>query len=163
LDEDHWPWELIDVEPLLEEGKAVLHYLGPHQLDVAALRARFRMTCDLDVVLEPVGTDLEDEQGGAPIGVGVPSAACSRSSFRPPEGGTPARSNALAPAGRREAGCGACDCGAGGCATAVAERAVGGAPSAQASPRGCAPTSHGACASCGISGMLAARRRPSCS
>ena len=61
LEEEGWPWDLIDVEPLLEEGVTVLQYLGPHHLDAAALRARFRMTCGLDVVLEPVGAD---ERGG---------------------------------------------------------------------------------------------------
>ena len=57
LEEEGWPWDLIDVEPLLEDGATVIQYLGPHHIDVAAIRARFRMTCDLDVVLEPVGTD----------------------------------------------------------------------------------------------------------
>ena len=57
LEEEGWPWDLIDVEPLLDDGATVIQYLGPHQIDVAAIRARFRMTCDMDVVLEPVGTD----------------------------------------------------------------------------------------------------------
>ena len=38
LDEGNWPWELIDVEPLLDDRTTVLHYLGPHRLDVASLR-----------------------------------------------------------------------------------------------------------------------------
>ena len=62
LREGDWPWELIDVEPMLDDRATVLHYLGPHQLDAATLRARFRMTCDFDVVLEPVGADVEFEQ-----------------------------------------------------------------------------------------------------
>jgi hypothetical protein len=60
LDEEGWPWDLVDVEPLLEEGVTVIQYLGPHHLDAATIRARFRMTCDLDVVLEPVGTDVDE-------------------------------------------------------------------------------------------------------
>jgi hypothetical protein len=63
LREGDWPWELIDVEPMLDDRATVLHYLGPHQLDAATLRARFRMACDFDVVLEPVGTDAELEEG----------------------------------------------------------------------------------------------------
>jgi hypothetical protein len=64
LREGDWPWELIDVEPMLDDDVTVLHYLGPHQLDAATLRARFRMTCDFDVVLEPVGSDAELEEEG---------------------------------------------------------------------------------------------------
>ena len=64
LEEEGWPWDLIDVEPLLDDGATVIQYLGPHHLDVAAIRARFRMTCDLDVVLEPVGTDDDEADRG---------------------------------------------------------------------------------------------------
>ena len=53
-----WPLELIDAEPLLEEGRTVLHYLGPHHLDAAGLVAIFRDRCGLDIVLEPVGLDV---------------------------------------------------------------------------------------------------------
>jgi hypothetical protein len=74
LEEEGWPWDLIDVEPLLEEGVTVLQYLGPHHLDLAALRARFRMTCGLDVVLEPVGAD--DEEAAEPVGGGCGSGGC---------------------------------------------------------------------------------------
>jgi hypothetical protein len=74
LDEEGWPWDLVDIEPLLEDGVTVLQYLGPHQLDVAAIRARFRMTCGLDVVLEPVGTDLEEV--GEADGGGCGSGGC---------------------------------------------------------------------------------------
>ena len=59
LSAEEWPWELIDVEPMLDDRATVLHYLGPHQLDASVLRARFRMTCDFDVILEPVGPDVE--------------------------------------------------------------------------------------------------------
>jgi hypothetical protein len=69
LEDEGWPWDLVDVEPLLEDGVTVIQYLGPHDLDVAAIRARFRMTCDLDVVLEPVGVD-------EPVGGGCGSGGC---------------------------------------------------------------------------------------
>lgn len=55
-----WPLELIDVEPLLDDRRTVLHYLGPHRLDVAGLLSAFRATCDLDVMLEPVGRDVSE-------------------------------------------------------------------------------------------------------
>ncbi len=82
LREGNWPWELVDVEPLLDGRATVLHYLGPHQLDVAPLRARFRVECDLDVVLEPVGNDLESELSAGDahdegIGGGCGSCGCS--------------------------------------------------------------------------------------
>jgi hypothetical protein len=57
-----WPMELIDVEPLLDDRRTVLHYLGPHRLDVSGLLSAFRTTCDLDVMLEPVGRDVPDEE-----------------------------------------------------------------------------------------------------
>lgn len=56
-----WPIELIDVEPLLDDRRTVLHYLGPHRLDVSGVLAAFRAGCDLDVMLEPVGRDIPDE------------------------------------------------------------------------------------------------------
>ena len=31
LEEGNWPWELVDVEPLLDGRATVLQYLGPHQ------------------------------------------------------------------------------------------------------------------------------------
>ena len=56
-----WPLELIDAEPLLDEGRTVLHYLGPHRLDAAGLVAIFRDRCGLDIVLEPVGLDIDED------------------------------------------------------------------------------------------------------
>ena len=41
--EEGWPWELLDVEPLLDGNTTVLHYLGPHQIDATSVRARFRV------------------------------------------------------------------------------------------------------------------------
>jgi cell fate regulator YaaT (PSP1 superfamily) len=57
------PLELIDVEPLLEDGRIVLHYLGPHRLDVAGFLATLRSSFSIDVLLEPVGRDLPEEPG----------------------------------------------------------------------------------------------------
>jgi hypothetical protein len=57
-----WPLELIDVEPLLDERRTILHYLGPHRLDVEGLLAVFRSAHDLDVILEPAGKDLPEPQ-----------------------------------------------------------------------------------------------------
>jgi hypothetical protein len=74
LEDEGWPWDLVDVEPLLEDGVTVIQYLGPHDLDVAAIRARFRMTCDLDVVLESVGV-VEPVGGGCGSG-GCGSGGC---------------------------------------------------------------------------------------
>ncbi len=56
-----WPIELIDVEPLLDDRRTVLHYLGPHKLNVAGVLAAFRAACDLDVMLQPVGRDLAED------------------------------------------------------------------------------------------------------
>jgi hypothetical protein len=70
LEEERWPWDVLDVEPLLEDGVTVIQYLGPHHLDVAAIRARFRMTCGLDVVLEPVGTDGDEAEASAGAAIG---------------------------------------------------------------------------------------------
>jgi hypothetical protein len=55
-----WPLELIDVEPLLDGGRTVLHYLGPHHLEVEGLIAAFRAGYDLDVMLEALGEDIDE-------------------------------------------------------------------------------------------------------
>jgi hypothetical protein len=65
LEDDGWPWELLDVETLLDGETIVLLYLGPHELDAAALRARFRVVCNVEVLLEPVGIDVSGDQSGA--------------------------------------------------------------------------------------------------
>ena len=57
-----WPLELIDAEPLLDEGRTVIHYLGPHRLDASGLIAAFRDRCGLQVVLEPVGRDVPEPE-----------------------------------------------------------------------------------------------------
>jgi hypothetical protein len=53
-----WPIEPIDLEPLLDDRRAVLHYLGPHRLDVDGLRAALMAACGLDLVFEPAGRDV---------------------------------------------------------------------------------------------------------
>ena len=57
-----WPIDLIDVEPLLDDRRTVLHYLGPHRLDVTGVLAAFRDATDLDVMLQPVGRDVPDDE-----------------------------------------------------------------------------------------------------
>lgn len=57
-----WPIELIDVEPLLDDRRTVLHYLGPHRLNVSGVLAAFRATSNLDVMLQPVGRDVPDDE-----------------------------------------------------------------------------------------------------
>jgi hypothetical protein len=131
LEQGNWPWELIDVEPLLDGRATVLHYLGPQHLDVASLRARFRVACDLEVVLEPAGTDLEGD---------------ASHEHAHQDGG--------------QAGCGSCDFGAGGgCGSARAPGEDRGAPAAASGANGSTHAPHGGCASCGISQLLAARSR----
>jgi hypothetical protein len=127
----NWPWELIEVEPLLDDRATVLHYLGPQNLDVAALRARFRVACELDVVLEPAGTDPQGDQSHA-------------GAFE--DGG--------------ESGCGSCDCGSGGgCGRAAAPVDESAGPAATLAARGASPEPHGGCASCAIGRMMAQRAR----
>jgi PSP1 C-terminal conserved region len=131
LREGDWPWELIDVEPLLDGRATVLHYLGPHQLDVAPLRAQFRVECDIDVVLEPVGNDPDGELSAGDAhdegtGGGCESCACS-------DGGGCGRPAASGPANDRA-----------------------GSVSAEV---GCNSSSHSGCSSCGISRMVAERNR----
>jgi hypothetical protein len=66
-----WPGELIDVEPLLDGETVVLHGVAFEEFDEGVLRARFRVMCELEVVMELVGSEpgaLEevaaDETGG---------------------------------------------------------------------------------------------------
>jgi PSP1 C-terminal conserved region len=131
LREGNWPWELVDVEPLLDGRATVLHYLGPHQLDVAPLRARFRVECDIDVVLEPVGNDLKSE-------------LLAGDADDDGEAG----------------GCGSCGCSdGGGCASASAPAPAGDHSLPKPGAGACAPKSHAGCSSCGISRMMAERSR----
>jgi cell fate regulator YaaT (PSP1 superfamily) len=61
-----WPLQLLDVEPLLDGSRTVLHYLGPHRLDASGLLQAFRERCGLDVLLEPAGIDASDEPADEP-------------------------------------------------------------------------------------------------
>lgn len=63
--EGQWPLELVDVEPMLDEGRTVLLYLGPHKLDAAGLAQALRDACGLDGVFEPIGLDAQDEPADA--------------------------------------------------------------------------------------------------
>jgi hypothetical protein len=92
LQQFNWPWELIDVESLLDNHKVVLHYLGPRELDQAAVRAWFRTAHDLEVVFEPVGSEESNERTSG------------------------------AAEGASSDGCGASGCGHGGCGSDVAAR-----------------------------------------
>ena len=129
--EGNWPWELIDVEPLLDGRATVLHYLGPHQLDVAPLRARFRVECDIDVVLEPVGNDLDGELSDG-------------DAHDDDTGG----------------GCGSCGCSdGGGCGSTPRRDASRPSTIRRACREWVRPNSHSGCSSCGISRLMAERSR----
>jgi hypothetical protein len=131
LHEGNWPWPLVDVEPLLDGRATVLHYLGPHHLDVAPLRARFRVECDIDVVLEPVGDDLKSE---------LPAGDAHDDG--------------------EEGGCGSCGCSdGGGCGSASAPAPAGHQSHPDPGVVGCAPKTHAGCSSCGISRLMAERVR----
>jgi len=128
LRDSDWPWPVVDVEPLLDARSTVLHYLGPHHIDVAPLRARFRVECDFDVIFEPVGDDTGEERG-SPVeqlenqGVG---------------------------------GCGSCDCSRdGGCGRAVAASPNDANEHRKHAASACSSEPHAGCSSCGISRMKA--------
>ena len=130
LQDGNWPWALVDVEPLLDGRATVLHYLGPHQIDVAALRARFRVECDLDVILEPVGSDAGEEPADADqhdhdTGGGCGSCGCS-------DGGGCGNGSSPAPAPANHH-------------HEEAERVAS----------GCSTKPHSGCSSCGISRLKA--------
>ena len=91
-----WPLDLIDAEPLLDEGRTVLHYLGPHRLDASGLVAIFRDRCGLDIVLEPVGLDLADDELEAEA--------------------EPEPDHGCGSCGSKSGGCGSCGSAGGGCA-----------------------------------------------
>ena len=103
LEEEGWPWDLIDVEPLLDDGVTVLQYLGPHHLDAAEIRARFRMAFGLDVVLEPVGAD--EEEAAEPVGGGCGSGGCG-SGGGCGDGGCSSKAEPEAGAAASGSGCG---------------------------------------------------------
>ena len=67
-----WPLTILDAEPLLEPGRTVLYYLGPHGLEADGLIAALRERIGLDIVLEPVGRDANLDQPAA----GAESGGC---------------------------------------------------------------------------------------
>ncbi len=101
FNEGVWPLEVIDAEPLLDEGRTVLHYLGPHRLDASGLVAVLRDRCGLDVVLEPVGRDVTDEELEAEADLEVEA--------EPDDHG-------CGSCGSKSGGCGSCGSAGGGCA-----------------------------------------------
>jgi hypothetical protein len=128
LEEEDWPGELIDVEMMLDDRATVLHYLGADPLDAASLRARFRRSCDFDVLLEPLGAALGGETASDEIDPALV-----------------------------ESGCGSCGRSGGGCGSPSAGHPAGEGLAAASGARGCTSTPHSGCASCGISRLLAAR------
>ena len=62
LQDADWPIDLIDVEPLLDEHRIVLHYLGPHHLELQGLLAVFRAEHQLEVMFAAVGLDVTAEE-----------------------------------------------------------------------------------------------------
>jgi len=82
LEEQGWPWEILDVEPLLDGHSTVLHYLGPQKLETLSLRTRLRADCGFDVVLQPFGSEadrikLEAHHAQCGCVSGCGSAGCS--------------------------------------------------------------------------------------
>jgi hypothetical protein len=129
IEEEGWPWEIVDIEPLLDGNATVLHYLGPQPHDAALVRARFRVACDFDVLLEPVGgetDDVESEDAAAGEEHGCGS------------GGS----------------CGSCGRGA----EETGGRTVAARQSCVPENGGTAVASHGGCDSCGVRRLMAARR-----
>ncbi len=135
IEEEGWPWEIVDIEPLLDGTATVLHYLGPQPRDAALVRTRFRAACDFDVFLEPVGGEPEDIESEDAVeeehgcGGGGSCGSCSHGSEAAGGGATASRHS----------------CGS----DRVPATGDGGTePGA----------SHGGCDSCGIRRLMAARR-----
>jgi hypothetical protein len=133
LGEAGWPVELIDVEMLPDQETTVIHYLGPRDLDMALLRARFRGSSGFDVLFEPAGLDPGPfaDNAGALVG----EVRASR--------------------------CGDCNCSAGGCGAServATARGDAGAHAGGPLSNGCDETAHSGCASCGISKLMAGKR-----
>jgi cell fate regulator YaaT (PSP1 superfamily) len=90
LGQGRWPLELIDVEPMLDDARTVLHYLGPHRLDTSGLHEALRAATQLDVVFEAAGRDEPEESdeshgcghcsAGGGCGAGSTEAGCGSSS-----------------------------------------------------------------------------------
>ena len=135
LEEGGWPLDLLDVEPLLDLSTTVLHILGPHDLDLALLRARFRSLSNFDILFEPVGSeDSLDHEAAA----GQPPASSGR--------------------------CGDCNCSEGGCGSRTGSTSASGQATRmkeqvqEPGSSSCSTSSHSACSSCGVSQWLAGKR-----
>lgn len=76
VEEEGWPLELVDVEPLLDFS-TVLLVLPLGDLDPAPVRARFRVSCDFDVHVEPVGDEPAAEPEPAPSAASNRCGDCS--------------------------------------------------------------------------------------
>lgn len=59
--EGRWPFDLIDVETLLDET-TVVYYLGPHGLETEGLRQAFLERHGLTLRFEPAGADEPGEE-----------------------------------------------------------------------------------------------------
>jgi hypothetical protein len=63
--EGQWPFDLIDVEALLDD-LTVVYYLGPHGLETDGIRQTVFERCGLTLRFEPVGGDepaVDDDHG----------------------------------------------------------------------------------------------------
>jgi hypothetical protein len=79
--EGQWPFDLIDVEVLLDD-LTVVYYLGPHGLETEGIRQSVFARCSLALRFEPVGGDepaVDDDHGcgscGSSSGGGCGSGA----------------------------------------------------------------------------------------
>jgi hypothetical protein len=94
LAEADWPGELIDVEPLLDGETVVLHVAAFEEFDEGVLRARFRVMCDLEVVFEPIGSEMPVEEpapkagscGSCSSGGGCSTGGCGTKAKSAPAG-----------------------------------------------------------------------------
>lgn len=136
LAEHKSPLELIDVEPLLGADVVVLHCLGPSDVELSLLTARFRSECDVDVRFELLGSEL-----GAAFGAG----------------GSPA------PTDEGRGRCGDCGRSGGGCSTGPESGSGSERPGERVDPShaggSCGSGTDRGCGSCGVSKWLAARNR----
>ena len=72
-----WPIEIIDVEPLLDDRRTVIYFLGSPRFEVAAVLTAFRTSCNLDVMLQSLGLDepVEAEIEAEPVESGCGSCS----------------------------------------------------------------------------------------
>jgi len=133
LEEGGWPLDLLDVEPLLDLSTTVLHVLGPNDLDMALIRARFRSLSDLDIVFESVGSESSLDHESA---ADQPTGSSGR--------------------------CGDCNCSGGRCGSKIASTSDSEAATRVREPQpgssACSTSTHSACSSCGVSKWLPGKR-----